>query len=37
MIRVTLPPHLRKLAQVDGEVKLDVEGPVTQRVDSRRA
>jgi hypothetical protein len=31
MIRVTLPPHLRKLAQIDGEVKLDVEGPVTQR------
>jgi molybdopterin synthase sulfur carrier subunit len=31
MIRVTLPPHLRKLAQVDGEIKLDVEGPVTQR------
>jgi sulfur-carrier protein len=31
MIRVTLPPHLRKLAHVDGEVKLDVEGPVTQR------
>jgi hypothetical protein len=31
MIRVTLPPHLRKLAQVDGEVKLDVEGAVTQR------
>ena len=31
MIRVTLPPHLRKLAQVDGEVKLDVEGQVTQR------
>ena len=31
MIRVTLPPHLRKLAQVDGEVKLDVEGEVTQR------
>ena len=31
MIRVTLPPHLSKLAQVDGEVKLDVEGPVTQR------
>ena len=30
MIRVTLPPHLRKLAQVDGEVKLDVDGPVTQ-------
>ena len=31
MIRVTLPAHLRKLAQVDGEVKLDVEGRVTQR------
>jgi len=31
MIRVTLPPHLRKLAQVDGEVVLDVEGQVTQR------
>ena len=30
-IRVTLPAHLRKLAQVDGEVKLDVEGQVTQR------
>ena len=32
MIRVTLPAHLRKLAQVDGEVKLDLEGQVTQRV-----
>lgn len=31
MIRVTLPAHLRKLAQVDGEVHLDVEGLVTQR------
>jgi hypothetical protein len=31
MIRVTLPPHLRKLACVDGEVKLEVEGRVTQR------
>jgi len=31
MIRVTLPAHLRKLAQVDGEVKLEVEGEVTQR------
>jgi len=31
MIRVTLPAHLRKLAQVDGEVKLDVEGQITQR------
>ena len=31
IIRVTLPAHLRKLAQVDGEVKLDVEGQITQR------
>ena len=31
MIRVTLPAHLRKLAHVDGEVKLDLEGQVTQR------
>ena len=31
MIRVTLPAHLRKLAQVDGEVRLDLEGQVTQR------
>ena len=31
MIRVVLPAHLRKLAQVDGEVKLDVAGDVTQR------
>ena len=31
MIRVTLPAHLRKLAHVDGEVKLDVEGQVSQR------
>ena len=31
MIRVTLPAHLRKLAQVDGEVTLEVEGQVTQR------
>jgi hypothetical protein len=31
MIRVTLPFHLRRLAQVDGEVLLDIEGPVTQR------
>jgi sulfur-carrier protein len=31
MIRVTLPPHLRKLAQVEGEVKLEIEGAVTQR------
>lgn len=31
MIRVILPFHLRTLAHVDGEVKLEVEGPVTQR------
>jgi sulfur-carrier protein len=31
MIRIVLPAHLRTLAHVDGEVKLDVEGPVTQR------
>ena len=31
MIRVILPAHLRILAKVDGEVKLEVEGPVTQR------
>jgi sulfur-carrier protein len=30
MIRVVLPAHLRTLARVDGEVALDVEGPVTQ-------
>ena len=29
MIRVILPAHLRSLAQVEGEVKLDVEGQVT--------
>ena len=31
MIRVVLPAHLRTLARIDGEVKLDVEGTVTQR------
>jgi len=30
MIRVALPPHLRKLAHVDGEVTLTVAGEVTQ-------
>jgi len=30
MIRVVLPAHLRTLAHVDGEVKLDVKGQVTQ-------
>ncbi len=31
MIRIVLPTHLRRLAQVDGEVKLRVEGQITQR------
>jgi len=31
MIRVILPQHLRTLAQVRGEVELEVSGPVTQR------
>jgi sulfur-carrier protein len=31
MIRVVLPPHLRTLAHVNGEVKLEVRGPITQR------
>jgi molybdopterin synthase sulfur carrier subunit len=31
MIRVELPAHLRTLANVKGEVTLDVTGPVTQR------
>jgi molybdopterin synthase sulfur carrier subunit len=31
MIRVMLPAHLRTLAQVDGEVQVEVKGPVTQR------
>ena len=31
MIRVVLPAHLRTLAHVDSEVKLDVEGQATQR------
>jgi len=31
VIRVVLPTHLRTLAGVKGEVKLQVEGPVTQR------
>ena len=31
MIRVVLPTHLRTLAKLDGEVKLDIEGPITQR------
>jgi hypothetical protein len=31
MIRVALPAHLRTLARLEGEVKLDVAGAVTQR------
>jgi sulfur-carrier protein len=31
VIRVVLPAHLRTLAHVDGEVKLDVGGQATQR------
>ena len=30
MIRVVLPAHLRRLASVQGEVRLDVTGQVTQ-------
>ncbi|HET9886857.1 MAG TPA: MoaD/ThiS family protein [bacterium] len=31
MIRVQLPAHLRTLANVDGEVSVEVDGVVTQR------
>ena len=31
MIRVVLPFHLRRLANVNKEVELEVAGPVTQR------
>ena len=31
MIRVVLPQHLRTLAKLDGEVRLEVAAPVTQR------
>jgi molybdopterin synthase sulfur carrier subunit len=30
MIRVVIPQHLRTLAQVRGDVELDIGGPVTQ-------
>ena len=30
MIRVTLPPHLRKLARVEGEIELSIDGQITQ-------
>jgi hypothetical protein len=29
MIRVVLPPHLRGLARIRGEVELDLQAPVT--------
>ena len=32
MIRVVLPQHLRTLAGVDGEVRLDVAGRATKRM-----
>ena len=31
MIRVVLPSHLKMHANLDGEVKLDIQGTVTQR------
>jgi molybdopterin synthase sulfur carrier subunit len=31
VIRVVLPPHLRSLAHVEDEVRLELAGPVTQR------
>jgi hypothetical protein len=31
IVRVVLPAHLRTLARAGGEVKVDVDGPVTQR------
>ncbi len=31
MIRVVLPAHLRTLARINGEVKLDIQGPATVR------
>ncbi len=31
MIRVVLPPHLRGLAKISGEIKLEITGTVTQR------
>ena len=30
VVRVVLPAHLRTLARVDGEVKVDLDGPATQ-------
>ena len=30
-VRIVVPAHLRTLARVNGELKIDVDGPVTQR------
>jgi sulfur-carrier protein len=30
-VRVELPPHLRTLARVEGEVRVEIDGAVTQR------
>jgi hypothetical protein len=32
VIRVVLPAHLKNLARVSGEVRLDLDGPATQRL-----
>jgi len=32
MIRIVLPAHLKTLAKVNGEVRLEMPGPVTQRM-----
>lgn len=31
MIRVVLPPHLRTLAHISGELTVEIDGDVTQR------
>lgn len=31
MIRVALPAHLRTLASIEGEARLEIVGPLTQR------
>ena len=31
MIRIVLPPHLRTLAQIRGDLEIEVESPATQR------
>lgn len=31
MIRVKLPTHLRRLTGINGELELQVDGPITQR------